>query len=163
MTTLAEHPTVQRFHETVTSHPDAAPPSPLDADWLRQLLLEAGADDVGFVEIDRPEIDDQRVDILAVAPWTKTLVSFVIRMNKENIRSPARSVANLEFHHSGDEVNEVGRKVVGELEKRGVKAINPAMGFPMEMDRFRAGKIWVVGHKPVAVAAGLGRMGIHRN
>ncbi len=32
----------------------------------------------------------------------------------------------------------------------------------MEMDRF-PGKIWVVGHKPVAVAAGLGRMGIHRN
>ena len=36
------------------------------------------------------------------------------------------------------------------------------MGFPMEMDRF-PGKIWVVAHKPVAVAAGLGQMGIHRN
>ena len=32
----------------------------------------------------------------------------------------------------------------------------------MEMDRF-PGKIWVVSHKPVAVAAGLGVMGIHRN
>ena len=32
----------------------------------------------------------------------------------------------------------------------------------MEMDRF-PGKIWVVSHKPVAVAPGLGRMGIHRN
>lgn len=32
----------------------------------------------------------------------------------------------------------------------------------MEMDRF-PGKIWVVSHKPVAVAAGLGHMGIHRN
>ena len=160
MVKLAEHPTVQRFRERET---EPTPTFALDADGLRQLCLEAGADDVGFVEIDRPEIDDQRVDILAVAPWTKTLVSFVIRMNRENIRSPARSVANLEFHHSGDEVNEVGRKVVGELEKRGVKAINPAMGFPMEMDRFRPGKIWVVGHKPVAVAAGLGQMGIHRN
>jgi putative sterol carrier protein len=36
------------------------------------------------------------------------------------------------------------------------------MGFPMEMDRF-PGKIWVVSHKPIAVAAGLGQMGIHRN
>ena len=36
------------------------------------------------------------------------------------------------------------------------------MGFPMEMDRF-PGKTWVVSHKPVAVAAGLGQMGIHRN
>ncbi len=33
--------------------------------------------------------------------------------------------------------------------------------FPMEMDRF-PGKVWVVSHKPVAVAAGLGHMGIHR-
>ena len=32
----------------------------------------------------------------------------------------------------------------------------------MEMTFF-PGKIWVVSHKPVAVAAGLGRMGIHRN
>ena len=37
------------------------------------------------------------------------------------------------------------------------------MGFPMEMDRFPGRKIWVVSHKPVAVAAGLGMMGIHRN
>jgi ferredoxin len=36
------------------------------------------------------------------------------------------------------------------------------MGFPMEMDRF-PGKIWVVSHKPIAVEAGLGQMGIHRN
>jgi hypothetical protein len=48
------------------------------------------------------------------------------------------------------------------LEQQGVRALNPAMGFPMEMDRF-PGKIWVVSHKPVAVAAGLGHMGIHRN
>jgi Fe-S-cluster-containing hydrogenase component 2 len=32
----------------------------------------------------------------------------------------------------------------------------------MEMDRY-PGRIWVVAHKPVAVAAGLGVMGIHRN
>jgi Fe-S-cluster-containing hydrogenase component 2 len=84
-------------------------------------------------------------------------------MNREPIRSPARSVANLEFHHTGDHVNEVARKIVTTLERQGVRAINPAMGFPMEMDRFPGGKIWVVSHKPVAVAAGLGHMGIHRN
>jgi Fe-S-cluster-containing hydrogenase component 2 len=32
----------------------------------------------------------------------------------------------------------------------------------MEMERF-PGKTWVVSHKPIAVAAGLGHMGIHRN
>jgi ferredoxin len=84
-------------------------------------------------------------------------------MNREPIRSPARSVANLEFHHTGDHVNEIARKIVAALGREGVRALNPAMGFPMEMDGFPGGKIWVVSHKPVAVAAGLGHMGIHRN
>jgi epoxyqueuosine reductase QueG len=158
---LAEHPTVRRFHENSGRRP--APPSVLDAAWLRQLCLDCGADDAGLVEINRPALDDQRDDILRVFPAAKTLLSFVCRMNREPIRSPARSVANLEFHHTGDHVNEVARKVVATLEKQGIRVLNPAMGFPMEMDRFPGGKIWVVSHKPVAVAAGLGHMGIHRN
>ena len=158
--TLAEHPTVKAFYEKAA---DALAPTTLDADHLRQLCRDAGADDVGLVEIGRPALDDQREDILRFFPGTKTLLSFVCRMNREPIRSPARSVANLEFHHTGDQVNEVARKVVSALERQGVRAVNPAMGFPMEMDRFSSGKIWVVSHKPVAVAAGLGQMGIHRN
>jgi len=160
MVQLGNHPTVKRFYETNNGHPEPAATT-LDAEWLRKVCLEAGADDVGFVEIDRPEIADQRNDILAVFPHTKTLLSFVCRMNREDIRSPARSVANLEFHHTGDHVNEVARKVVAALEQRGVRALNPAMGFPMEMNRWPE-KLWVVSHKPVAVAAGLGQMGIHR-
>lgn len=83
-------------------------------------------------------------------------------MSREPIRSTARSVANLEFHHAGDTVNEISRTIVRELENEGIRAINPSMGFPMEMDRF-PGKVWVVSHKPVAAAAGLGKIGIHRN
>jgi ferredoxin len=158
---LAEHPTVRRFRES--KRPGTAePPKPLDAVWLRQLCLDCGADDAGLVEISRPALDDQRADILRAFPPTRTLLGFVCRMNREPIRSPARSVANLEFHHTGDHVNEIARKVVAALEKQGIRALNPAMGFPMEMDRFPE-KIWVVSHKPVAVAAGLGHMGIHRN
>jgi hypothetical protein len=130
---------------------------------VRQLCRDAGADDVGLVEISRPALDEQRADILRYFPPAKTLLSFVCRMNREPIRNLARSVANLEFHHSGDHVNEVARKVVATLEFQGVRAVNPAMGFPMEVERFSTGKIWVVSHKPVAVAAGLGHMGIHRN
>jgi len=37
------------------------------------------------------------------------------------------------------------------------------MGFPMEMYQSGGGAIWVVSHKPVAVEAGLGHLGIHRN
>jgi len=162
MVRLSEHPTVKQFYESASVCPEAGLSSTRDADWLRTLCLDAGADEVGFVEIDRPEIADQREDILAVFPRTKSLVSLVCRMNREPIRSPARSAANLEFHNAGDHVNEVARKIVAALEQRGIPALNPAMGFPMEMDRW-PGKLWVVSHKPVAVAAGLGQMGIHRN
>jgi epoxyqueuosine reductase QueG len=159
---VSEHLTVRRFYQRATLGVASALPRRLDADWLRTLCHDAGADDVGFVEIDRPEIADQRDDILAVFPRTRSLVNFVCRLNREPIRSPARSVANLEFHDTGDHVNDVARRIVARLEALGVRALNPAMGFPMEMDRW-PGKLWVVSHKPIAVAAGLGQMGIHRN
>jgi ferredoxin len=160
---LADHPTVRRFHESQGNRPGpAALPHPLDSAWLRQLCLDCGADDAGLVEIGRPALDDQRDDILRYFPPAKTLLSFVCRMNRGPIRSPARSASNLEFHASNDHSNEVARKVVAALEEKGVRAMNPAAGFPMEQDRF-PGKIWIVSHKPVAVAAGLGQMGIHRN
>src|SRR6187551_161879 len=135
---LEDHPTVQRIRLKDVP-PAGAKAELLDAGWLKQLLFDAGADDVGFVEIGRPALDDQRQDILRAFPHTKTLISFVVRMNREAIRTPARSVANLEFHHSGDEVNEIARSVVQTLEDRGIRAMNPAMGFPMEMAKFPGG------------------------
>src|SRR5947199_10668723 len=163
MTQLAEHPTVKKFREQRANRTQAPDVHVLDAAWLRQLCLDAGADDVGFVESDRPEIADQKAEIESVFPHTKTLISFVCRMNRENIRTPARSISNLEFHHTTDESNEVARRIVSSPEEVGIGAINGgAVGFPMEADRWGS-KMWVISHKPVAVAAGLGRMGIHRN
>ena len=158
MSKLSEHPTVIHAREK------RGVPLPvcLDRAELRKICLEAGADDVGFVSIDRPEIADQRAEILNAFPSTLTLISIVCRMNRDAIRSPARSVANLEFHETTDHANQSARLIVRQLEERGVRALNPASGFPMEMDRF-PGRIWVVSHKPVAVAAGLGQMGVHRN
>src|ERR687895_343746 len=122
---LEDHPTVQRIRlKTAPSVPPTK--ESLDAAWLKQLVLDAGADDVGFVEISRPALDDQRDDILKAFPHTRTLISFVVRMNREAIRTPARSVANTEFHHAGDEVNDVARNVVRILEDRGIRAMNPA-------------------------------------
>jgi len=94
---LADHPTVQRFHERQGDRPIEHPKT-LDAVWLRQLSLDCGADDAGLVELTRPALDNQRDDILRYFPPTKTLLSFVCRMNREPIRSPARSASNLEFH-----------------------------------------------------------------
>lgn len=150
---------------TTTSLPVLSGPSAatkIDAERLRQLALACGADDAGLVAIGHPGLDDQRDDILQFYPKTKALLAIVCRMNREPIRNPARSVANLEFHTTGEEVNDVCRTVVTTLENDGIPAINPPMGFPMESDRWPE-KMWVVSHKPVAVAAGLGMMGIHRN
>ena len=162
MTSIKQHPTVTRFYQRPTVHVADHTTAPLDANWLRQLCLEAGADDVGFVSINRPEVADQRDDILGAFPATKTLISFVCRMNREPVRSPFRSIANAEFHRTGDHVDQVGHTVVAHLERQGIRALNPTMGFPMEVQYF-PGKTWVVSHKPIAVAAGLGHIGLHRN
>ncbi len=160
MVELEKHPTVLKYRQS--SKPQK-PDEKLDSNRLRKLCLEVGADDVGFVEIERPEIDKDRGDILAAFPKTKTLISVIQRMNREPIRSPARSIANLEFHQIGHHVDEVCRKIVNEMGKLGIRSLNPSMAFPMEADQFGFGKMWVVSHKTVAVAAGRGQMGIHRN
>jgi len=157
---FADHPTVRAV--SARRRQPLPQAGPLSAERLRALCLDCGADDVGFVSIDRPELADQKADILAAWPATKTLIAIVCRMNREPVVNVNRSVSNLEFHHTTDHVNEVARAVVRRLADEGVRALNPPSGFPMEMDKF-PGKIWVVSHKPVAVAAGMGRMGIHRN
>lgn len=165
MARLEDHPTVRAYRDRRAGQGGSGPAAAaatLDPDWLRRLCLDAGADDVGFVGIDRPELDDQRADILAAFPAARTLISLVFRMNREPIRTPARSAANLEFHATTEHANLAARAIVTALERAGQRALNPSAGFPMEMDRF-PGKIWVVSHKPVAVAAGLGQMGLHRN
>src|SRR6184192_4289949 len=105
---LEDHPTVMRIRLKVMNSISPQNES-LDAKALKQLVLDAGANDVGFVEIGRAALDDQREDILKAFPHTKTLISFVVRMNREAIRTTARSVSNNEFHHSGDEVNDIAR------------------------------------------------------
>ncbi len=159
MARLDDHPTVRALRERA---PQSRPDDPLDAAWLRQVCLDAGADDVGFVEVGRPALAEERPYISALFPETRTLISIVCRMNREPVRRVQRSVANAEFHQAGDEVNDVARRIVRTLEGLGVRAVNPPMAFPMEADRW-PGRTWVVSHKPVAVAAGLGMMGIHRN
>src|SRR5438067_11031722 len=119
---LQEHPTVKRIRlKTIASVPSKK--ESLDAGWLKQLVLDAGADDVGFVEIGRPALNDQRDDILKAFLHAKTLISFVVRMNREAIRTSARSVSNTEFQHSGDEVNDIARRVVRAREERGSRAM----------------------------------------
>ncbi|BDA74623.1 hypothetical protein CAL7716_087890 [Calothrix sp. PCC 7716] len=51
-----EHPTVKSFYKKVAKVDVLPQTTTLDATLLRDLCLEMGADDVGFIDIDRPEI-----------------------------------------------------------------------------------------------------------
>jgi Fe-S-cluster-containing hydrogenase component 2 len=154
---LAEHPTVRRVQAQKRQRPGA-----LDADWLREVYLAAGADDVAFASVDDADLASEVEHVEAALPGTKSYISLVVKMNRDNVRSTARSVANQEFHRSGELLNEAAHRIVRRLQDAGYRALNPSATFPMEMDKY-PGRIWVVAHKPVAVAAGLGVMGIHRN
>jgi ferredoxin len=154
---LANHPTVRKMMDRKTQ-----PPGVIDADWLRGICLAAGADDVAFASVDNPALASEREHVDSALRGTKSFISLVVRMNRDNVRSPARSVANQEFHRTGEIINEAAHTITRALQGAGHRALNPSATFPMEMDQF-PGRIWVVAHKPVAVASGLGVMGIHRN
>ena len=130
---------------------------------LRQICLEEGADDAGFVEIDRSALAEQKPGILNVYPQTRTLISLAQVMNRENIQSPARYAANDEFHHTIHGITETARRILKRLNAEGVRGVIPTVGFPMDMNRWGDLQIWDVSHKPIAEQAGLGRMGKHRN
>lgn len=136
-------------------------PARLEADELRRICLEAGADDAGFVEIDRPALNFERDDILAAYPRTRTIICLIAHLNPENMRSQARQISSDEVHHGTDVVAGTGRTVLRRLNTLGVRgAIMPA-DFPMDMGRF-PGKTWNVSHKVMAVESGLGHMGLNR-
>ena len=154
---LQQHPTVRSLRERSSSAPD-----PLTAGELKELALAAGADDAGVVSLDCEDLQGEREHLLRVFPRGRALLSFVVRLNREPVRSTARSLSNLEFHERNKQLDRIASDIVRRLEERGVAAINPSVGFPMEMSEF-PGRIWILSHKLVAQAAGLGRMGIHRN
>ncbi len=162
MKDLNEHPTVKRYHQRMASTTTQTPAAKLSSGQLREMCLELGVDDVGFVEIDRPSIADQKEGILNLFPWARTLIVFVGRLNRENLRSPARSIASLALHQVEERLNHAAQALTAALERKGIRAASPAAGFPMETEQGR-GKMNVISHKPVAVAAGLGKMGLHRN
>src|ERR1700752_32908 len=154
---LADHPTVRKVLSRKSEKPGV-----IDADWLRQLCLDAGVDDVAFASVENPDLASELEHVEAALPGARSYISLVVKMNRDNVRSTARSVANQEFHRSGELLNEAAHRIVRRLQDAGYRALNPSATFPMEMDKF-PGRIWVVAHKPVAVAAGLGGMGIHPN
>jgi len=156
-TAFDQHPAVLALR----ARPAPDPPSRLTAEAVRALAIEAGADDAAVVSIDHPDLADERPHALRALPQARSLVAIVLRTHRDNIQSPQRSVANVEFHQIGQQVDEVAQRIAVALAAKGHRTINPATAFPMEMESF-PGRTWIISHKRVAVAAQLGRMGLHR-
>jgi epoxyqueuosine reductase QueG len=131
------------------------------AEAIKKICLEAGADDVGLVDMDRESLQKEREGMLYVYPLTRSIISVIVVNNRENIQSPARYVANEEFHHTGDKISSVAREILRRLNQLGIRGVVVNKGWPMALDRY-PGKIWDVSHKIMAVEAGLGHMGMNR-
>jgi epoxyqueuosine reductase len=160
------HPTaikVRARAEEESGRTEGAGPSPeLDAAWLRELCLAAGADDVGFAALDTPGLEGERDYVLEALPGTRSLIALCARTSRDNLRSRSISVSNRDFATTQELVHETARDICLELQRHSVRAVYPATGFPMEIHRFPR-RSWVVSHKLAAVAAGLGQLGVHRN
>jgi epoxyqueuosine reductase QueG len=131
------------------------------ASELRKICIESGADDAGFVDLDREALQKEREGILRVYPLTRSIISIIKVMNRENIQSPARYVSSDEYHSVGDEFAGMGREILRRFNKLGIRGVVPTKSWPMDLNRW-PGKIWDISHKILAVEAGLGQMGINR-
>ncbi|MFZ2630882.1 MAG: 4Fe-4S binding protein [Desulfosalsimonadaceae bacterium] len=157
MMELQKHPAVMAYRKL----PARIKPEFVSRDWLKRLVRSAGADDVGVVEINRAELADQKSFILEAFPSAKTLVSLIIRMNAPQVQSSDRSLIDGEFIAVEEQALAVSRKLIGQLREHGIACITPSEGFPQDMAKW-PGRMFTVSHKPVAQAAGLGKIGHHR-
>ncbi len=157
---LNDHPTVLAVRER-TESPEPSPDSTLKSEKIRKICLEAGAADVGFAEVDRPVLEARNPELPDLLRRAKTVVSLAFSVNRENIRCPAHSVANLEFREAWAHANRAARTVTDRLNSLGVRALNTPAGFPYEADRW-PGKMWSTCDKIIAEEAGLGKMGWNR-
>lgn len=127
---LAAHPSVQAVLAQRRTGGIARPSAVIDADWLRELCLAAGADDAAAVSLDHPDLAGEREHVQSALPGTRTLIAMAVRMNRDNCRSPARSVANQEFHQADEQANHAARSVTRALQDAGYRALNPPSASP---------------------------------
>lgn len=152
------HPAVVRWFKNPTRHNRQT----ISKDELKQLAMACGADDAGFAAVDRADLAAEWPHLARAFPKGRTYVCLVRRMNTANVRSPERSIANADFHHTMDDIQHIARRFADALTERGIKTFCAPPAFPMEMDRFPE-RGWVIAHKTIAEATGMGRIGLHRN
>jgi epoxyqueuosine reductase QueG len=133
----------------------------LDRTKLSALCLQAGADDVAFVEIGRDVLAPCRQSILQVLPWAQSFMVFVRRLNSYPIRTSVRSLASAEFAEGIRDLKTIVHRLTRDLEADGICAVGLTGLFPMEFER-TDGPPFIVPLKYLAEASGLGLMGKNR-
>lgn len=128
---------------------------------LTELCRQAGADDVGFVEVERESLAPQKDGALEATPWARSYIVLLRALNKHTIRVPWRTVSGGEFTEGANDIKSALRHIEKKLDADGVRAVGVSGFFPMEFGRLP--KLpWVVSLKDMAQAAGLGIMGKNR-
>ena len=156
---FSDHPTVKAYKEQ-KSQPITSP-AILEAAVLKQMALDAGADDSGLIDLSRDTMAPYRQDLLDVMPDTKSAMVLAVRLNQTPLRSLAHSIADNEFQQAIKNIKGIERQLVTQFKKIGIKACSMSVGFPMEMSRWPQ-KVWLTCDKVFAIEAGLGQMGYNR-
>ena len=143
--------------------------------WLQEAAICDSIAKIDFIEVHafgaqpkdvNPLTEPQRFEeeqrrILEAFPRARTLISMVVRLNRDALRSTSRSTSDLEYLCAMKRLDEAARRIIPRLAEQGVRAIAPATGFPMDQDHW-PDRSWAVAHKLVAEAAGMGRRGLNR-
>jgi ferredoxin len=144
-----------------TLGPTATPT--LSHDELRRLCLDAGADDVGFVEVDRPALAEEAPSARRLFGPVRTYVVLVRTTNPDAVRSVSRSVANVAWKSNHEQLVAASADLLERLRDRGVGGVTVPVGFPMDPPYEAGARPWELSVKPIAVEAGMGHMGVNRN
>ena len=135
--------------------------SPLSSEMIKAVARDAGAGDVGIVDMGRASMAPYKEGLGRVMHDTRSLVVLAQGVHQPALQSQVHGVADQEFKRVWDKLKNILGRVVEQLGEQGIKAVALPVGFPMEMKKW-PDPIWVTNEKLFAVEAGLGQMGKNR-
>ena len=139
-------------------------PSPIGCEAFKRAVRDATeCDDVGVISLDDPAIAHEVEEVRYVYPHARSLVVLIAAENKPAMQSRYLPTANHELYTCEERLFEMGRRTVKYINTLGGEGLTTTVGWPQEVSRRWADKIWPLSHKLVAHAAGLGVIGLSRN
>lgn len=133
----------------------------LGRDHLSRMCREAGADDVGFVDVTHPHLDGMREGLLRAFPWAGTFMVLARRLNRHAVRTPLRSISSAAFTACAHDIKGILHDLERRLEAIGIRSVGISGFFPFELSR-PDGSPFIAPLKILAEEAGLGIMGKNR-